>query len=119
MKKALLSLTTLLLGCHIPNYDTTPAKVELAQCLVREGTMYGTYWCWPCNQQKTEFGPEAWKILKGKYVECSEEGTQKEQQQCEREGIHIFPTWKFRNGETFKGYRSDFLYRLAEASGCD
>ncbi|MEK6899909.1 MAG: hypothetical protein AABX05_02180, partial [Nanoarchaeota archaeon] len=100
-----------LLSCAANKYITPEAKMELAQCLVEEeAIMYGADWCGRCRAEKKEFGP-AWKIMQKNYVECSEEP-----QQCE--GISSYPFWKFKNGNTVRGYTPNFLEVLAEQSGC-
>ena len=112
MKPALLAgLTAILVSCATNRYITPEAKMELAQCLVKEGAvMYGTDWCPVCYKEKKEFGP-AWEIMQRNYVDCSEDG-----QKCE--DIPKYPFWKFRNGNVVIGYTPNFLEVLAEQSGC-
>lgn len=123
MKKALIGLAALLSACNsnlTPAYDTTIAKVQLAQCLVEKGAvMYGTYWCGYCTKEKEEFG-EAWKIMEKNYVECADESNQA---RCAAEatiGNRLsYPTWRFRDGKLVRGYTPNFLEVLAKESGCD
>lgn len=127
MRKAVIvglaGLTTLGITCiaqysRPSKYATTEAKVELAQCLVQqEATMYGAYWCSACNHQKVLFEKEAWNVFKQNYVECSERGSEENQQRCEQEHITALPTWKFKNGKEVLGYKT--LDQLAELSGCN
>ena len=102
----------------VKQYNAPEVKIELAQCLVKEeATMYGAEWCGWCNKQKKEFGEEAWNAFKKSYVECSESGSEKDQQKCLEDNVHSFPYWKFKNGNEVRGYQP--LENLAEISGCD
>lgn len=124
-KEILVGLTALLMNCNpnsTPKYDTTPAKVQLAQCLVKQkATMYGAYWCPACYVQEQKiFGPEAWEVFKVNYVECSDKSSQEELKRCEEvvvDGKISLPTWKFNGGTVIIGYQS--LEQLAELSKCD
>lgn len=121
MKKALIGLTALLIGCNsAPKYDTTAAKVQLAQCLVEKGAvMYGAYWCGYCTKEKEEFGGEAWKTMQKNYVECTDLSNEAKCAEIAVEGRYLFPTWKFKNGTLMQGYTPNFLEKLAEESDCD
>lgn len=117
MKKTLIGLTALVMSCT-KTYSTPEAKLELAQCLVREeATMYGTEWCGWCVKQKEEFGPEAWNVFKKRYVECSEIGSEEDQAKCMKDNVYSYPYWKFKDGKKALGYLP--LKNLAEVSGCD
>ncbi len=115
-KQALIGLTALLLNCTpTPNYDTTPAKVQLAQCLAEKGAvMYGSEWCGWCSKQKKDFGEEAWEAFKNNYFNC--EGSKDEQRLCDAKAIKSYPYWEFKDGKSRKGYQ--FLEDLAVISGC-
>ena len=115
-KQALMGLTVLLLNCTpAPKYDTTPAKVQLAQCLAEKGAvMYGAEWCGWCSKQKKDFGEEAWKAFKNNYFDC--EGSKDEQRLCAAKTIKSYPYWEFKDGKSRKGYQ--FLEDLADLGGC-
>ncbi|MEK6809093.1 MAG: hypothetical protein AABY40_00305 [Nanoarchaeota archaeon] len=123
MKKTLIGLVALLSACNsnpAPEYEaayTPAAKVQLAQCLAENATMYGAYWCGWCNRQKEEFGPEAWNTFKRSYVECSEMGSEEDQAKCAKDKVTSYPYWKFKNGKDSRGYLP--LENLAEISGCN
>lgn len=112
MRKAIIGLAALLLNCSSNQYNTPQAKEALAQCLVKqEATMYGAEWCGYCRKEIKEFG-SVWEILKNNYVDCSEDP-----QKCE--DVPGYPFWKFKNGNTVRGYTPNFLEVLATESGCD
>ncbi|PIU43506.1 MAG: hypothetical protein COS97_00685 [Candidatus Nealsonbacteria bacterium CG07_land_8_20_14_0_80_40_10] len=86
--------------------------VKLAQHLTDSGAkMYGAYWCSACKQQKDLFGPEA--FAKINYVECDPKGQNPQTEECQKEEIGAFPTWKI-DGKKYEGVRS--LYELAVTS---
>ena len=86
--------------------------VKLAQHLTDSGAkMYGAYWCSACKQQKDLFGLEA--FAKINYVECDPKGQNPHTQECQKEEIGAFPTWKI-DGKKYEGVRS--LYELAVTS---
>lgn len=104
-----------------PKYDTTAAKVQLAQCLVnKEAVMYGALWCGYCTKEKEEFGEEAWKIMQQNYIECTDEANESTcAEVATPEGRISFPTWKLKNGKIIRGYTPNFLEVLAKESGCN
>ena len=120
-----MGLTALLINCNSTHsssnsnsvYNTTASKVQLAQCLAENATMYGAEWCGWCNKQKEEFGEKAWNAFKKSYVECSDSGSERDQAKCEKDNVHSFPYWKFKNGKEARGYQP--LEDLAKISGCD
>jgi len=82
-----------------------PAKVKrqsseqsilLAKYLTQIGvTMFGTYWCPHCQNQKEIFGSEAWSFIT--YVECSTKGygyDPKFLPPAVLKEVDGFPTWK-------------------------
>ena len=124
MKNSFIAGLTLLLGCvnqyqcsALKQYDTPEAKMELAQCLLREATFFSAYWCPACFKQEKVFGSEAWNIFKKNYVECSERSSPEELRICIKEELETIPFWKFENGKQINGYQT--LEQLAKLSGCD
>lgn len=104
------------MGCT-KTYNTPEVKIELAQCLVKEGvTMYGAEWCGYCRKEKEEFGL-AWEIMQKNYIECSDEKNINRCMQIAIDNRISFPTWKFKNGKMVIGYKT--LQELAELSGCN
>ncbi len=74
---------------------------EFAQCLSDNGaTMYGTYWCAHCQNQKKSFG-SSWKYVP--YVECSLPNRAGQTQACIDAGINGYPTWVFADGTRYEG----------------
>lgn len=65
--------------------------------------MYGAYFCPHCQDQKEEFGKEAFQ--KVQYVECTPDGQDAQLALCQRKGITSVPTWEV-NGKLFVGQRS-------------
>ena len=116
----LAGLSALLISCSsTPKYDTTSAKVQLAQCLVeKEAVMYGAFWCGYCKKEKEEFGEEAWKIMQQNYVECEDESNEAKCVEALGKSMSL-PSWKFKDGKIIQGYTPNFLERLASESGCD
>ena len=117
MKKMVLGITALLLSCNLPpKYAATPAKVQLAQCLVDKGVMmYGAEWCGYCTKEKEAFGPEAWGVFKSNYVDC--EASEENYRLCIGKNIQTFPSLEFKDGTIVTGYKS--LGILAKLSKCD
>lgn len=123
-KEMLIGLTALLMNCNFnattPKYDTTPAKVQLAQCLVEKGAvMYGAEWCGYCNKEKKEFGEAAWKVMQQNYIECTEEANESKCSEVAVGNRISFPSWKLPNGKIIRGYTPNFLEVLAKESGCN
>lgn len=117
-KEILVGLTALLMNCNsTPKYETTAAKVQLAQCLVDKGAvMYGTEWCPACYTQKEKiFGPEAWNVFKTNYVDC--EGSEENYRLCTDKKIKTIPAFEFKGDKIVTGYKS--LEQLAKLSRCD
>ncbi|KAK3265348.1 hypothetical protein CYMTET_25959 [Cymbomonas tetramitiformis] len=90
--------------------------IALAKHLKATGAkMYGAFWCSHCNDQKRDFGAEAYKDLP--YVECFPEGYRSGvtmAEVCKEAELTGFPTWKI-GGETLEGEQSFEV--LARASG--
>ncbi|MBL7170007.1 MAG: hypothetical protein ISS48_03235 [Candidatus Aenigmarchaeota archaeon] len=82
---------------------------EFARCLSEKGaTMYGTYWCRYCKNQKAIFGDSFQYV---DYVECTENPGL-----CLEKGIRGYPTWII-DGKQYPGEQS--FERLSELTGCD
>ena len=80
-----------------------------ARCLASKGiTMYGTYWCPHCQNEKAAFG-SSFKYVN--YVECT-----KEIAACESANIQGYPTWTFPDGRHLNGEQG--LEKLSAESGC-
>ncbi len=99
----------------LPSYEITPADsytVSLAKYMGSRGaTMYGSYKCPHCNDQKKMFG-SAFKYIN--YVECHPKGPDANPSLCFARGVQNFPTWEI-NGNYYQGAMS--LERLSALSG--
>jgi uncharacterized membrane protein len=98
------------------------AETQLAQHLTAIGaTMYGSYWCPHCCEQKQLFGQTAMKDIN--YVECAADGPNEQSDLCRQVVPEVekatgekfgFPTWKI-NGQYYSGRK--LLTELAQISG--
>ncbi len=99
----------------LPSYEITPADsytVSLAKYMGSRGaTMYGSFKCPHCNDQKKMFG-SAFKYIN--YVECHPQGPEANPSLCFARGVQNFPTWEI-NGQYYQGAMS--LERLSDLSG--
>ncbi|MGM5484839.1 MAG: hypothetical protein ACQEP1_03120 [Nanobdellota archaeon] len=85
-------------------------KGEFAACLTENGaTFYGTNTCSHCQTQKEMFGSSMENV---DFINCNEN-----RQECLREGIEAYPTWKFSDGTSRRGVQP--LERLASKTGCE
>jgi uncharacterized membrane protein len=104
---------------------TTPsgeAETQLAAHLQAIGaTMYGSYWCPHCCEQKQLFGQTAMKSIN--YVECAADGPNSQTETCAQVVPEVekatgekfgFPTWKI-NEQYYSGRKP--LTELAQISG--
>jgi uncharacterized membrane protein len=92
--------------------SSNSANVQLARHLTEiDAQMFGAYWCSHCQDQKAEFGKEAFGLID--YVECDPKGEKARPELCKAENIKGFPTWKI-NGKFYEGGRS--LEELANVS---
>jgi len=95
-------------------YSTRPKPVsveieKLSLCLKeKSATMYGTYWCPHCINQKKAFGSSFKNIP---YVECTEK-----EKECTAAGVVGYPTWIFADGTKLSGVQE--FKTLAEKAGC-
>lgn len=88
-------------------------KQELTKCLESKGAkMYTVYWN-PDNEAQLEiFGEDAQYI---DIVECDPEGKDTQQEECQKLGVNIYPSW-IVDGELIEGLQS--LRSLKTATGC-
>lgn len=80
---------------------SSPRALSLAKHLKSIGaTMYGTYWCDQCWEQKKALGKEGMSMIE--YVECAP-GTQTSNNKlCELKNIPAYPSWEI-NGQLYRG----------------
>ncbi len=87
---------------------------RFAQCLAeKKVTMYGSFLCSHCDDQKKLFGP-SFKYVP--YIECSVRGSRQLSFSCNMAQIRLTPTWIFADGDRRTGLRS--LKDLSEKTGC-
>lgn len=102
--------TLFLIGCSSgPGaYDT------FASCLTESGvTMFGTFWCPHCKDQKELFGKSFQYV---NYVECSLPDGNSQTEFCKKKDIRGYPTWEFENGTQIEGTAS--LEVLSQKTAC-
>ena len=86
----------------------------LAKCLAeRKATMYGSFLCPHCEDQKKLFGSSFRYVP---YVECSVRGSRQMTFPCIAAQIRYTPTWIFADGERRTGVQQ--LKDLSEKTGC-
>lgn len=87
---------------------------EFAECLSLSGTtMYGTFWCPHCANQKALFG-SSFKYIN--YIECSSADGRSQLPECRAAGINSYPTWEFADGSRVEGELS--LQQLSQRTDC-
>lgn len=103
------------LSFFIWRQNSQPGKLDgFAQCLKEKGAVfYGAFWCSHCQNQKALFG-ESQKYLP--YVECSAPDGKSQVENCNKENIKKYPTWKFSDGSVEEGELS--LQKLSEKTSC-
>jgi protein-disulfide isomerase len=85
-----------------------------AKCLAsKKATMYGSYLCPHCDDQKRMFGSSFQYVA---YVECSVPGSREMSFDCKVELIRYTPTWILANEERLVGVQS--LETLSSKTGC-
>ena len=85
-----------------------------ATCLAQKNaTMYGSFLCPHCDDQKKLFG-SSFRLVP--YVECSVRGTREMSFLCVAAQIRYTPTWIFADGERRIGLQT--LKALSEKTGC-
>ena len=87
---------------------------NFAKCLAaNKATMYGSFLCPHCDDQKKMFGSSFRYIP---YVECSIRGSREMTFPCMAAQIRLTPTWIFANGERLTGVQQ--LKDLSAKTGC-
>jgi hypothetical protein len=87
---------------------------RFAKCLAeKKATMYGSFLCPHCDDQKKLFGSSFQYVP---YVECSERGSRQMTFPCLVAHIRHTPTWIFEDGERRVGLQP--LKGLSEKTGC-
>ena len=111
---------TLLIACMMAGFCTTAGSAEssdldaFAKCVAeRKATMYGSFLCSHCDDQKKLFGPSFRYIP---YVECSVRGSRQMSFPCIAAQIRYTPTWIFADDERRTGVQS--LKELSTKTGC-
>ncbi len=93
-------------------YPTKKVESQLddfAKCLASKNiTMYGTYNCPHCLNEKKAFGSSFQYIS---YIECTQEPNK-----CVNAGISEVPTWVFSDGKKLVGEQG--VEKLSQESGC-
>ena len=85
-----------------------------AKCLAeKKATMYGSFLCPHCEDQKKLFGSSFRYVP---YVECSVRGSRQMTFPCIAAQIRYTPTWIFADGERRTGVQQ--LKDLGEKTGC-
>lgn len=95
--------------------NAVPGRLDsFAKCLSdANATMYGTFWCPHCNDQKKAFGDSVQFI---RYVECSTPDGRGQLPECSRAGVQSYPTWEFADKSRQSGNLP--LSTLAQKTGC-
>jgi hypothetical protein len=95
---------------------TKPREYDkFATCIKDSGaTFFGAFWCPHCHEQKALFGPSVDKLP---YFECSTPDGSGQTQDCIKEDIKSYPTWKFKDGSVKTGVIP--LVDLAKFTGCE
>lgn len=85
-----------------------------ATCLTEQGaTMYGTFWCSHCQEQKKLFGDSFQYV---NYIECSLPDGKSQTELCAKKGINGYPTWELENGTRVEGIIT--LNDFSQRTGC-
>lgn len=98
----------------LSNANNAKDLTSFAQCLTEKNvTMYGTYWCPHCTDQKKAFGPAFTYI---NYVECDARGENEQSELCIEKQIQGYPTWEIED-KYYEGVQS--LQKLSELTNCE
>jgi hypothetical protein len=102
-------------GFPVTAGSAQPSNMDaFAKCLAgKKATMYGSFLCPHCTDQKKLFGPSFQYVP---YVECSIVGSRQMSSLCAAAQIRYTPTWIFKDGERRIGLQS--LNSLSEKTGC-
>ncbi len=115
--RAWLALLLLVLCCCSrpkPAFAQSKNLDGFAQCLAdKKVTMYGSFLCPHCDDQKKLFGP-SFRFVP--YVECTVRGSRLLTSHCVAEQIRFSPTWIFADGDRRLGLQP--LKVLSEKTGC-
>lgn len=105
----------LVVGFPITAGSAEPNNMDaFAKCLAgKKVTMYGSFLCPHCTDQKKLFGPSFQYVP---YVECSIVGSRQMSSLCASAQIRYTPTWIFKDGERRIGLQP--LSSLSEKTGC-
>jgi len=107
-------VAVLLISLVVPAGSADARLDGFAKCLAeRKATMYGSFYCIHCDDQKKLFGTSFQYIP---YVECSFPGSREMTYSCRVAQIHRTPTWIFASGDRLEGTQQ--LQKLAEKTGC-
>ena len=91
-----------------------PNYTDFAKCLsANEITMYGTYNCGHCNDQKEMFGKA---FVYVDYVECDPSGFNAQPEVCKEKKIRGYPSWEV-NEKILPGKMP--MEALSSMSGCE
>jgi len=89
---------------------------DFAKCLTEKNvTMYGTWWCPHCKDQKELFG-KSWQYIN--YIECSTPDGKAQLPVCEKAGINGYPTWDLGNGSSSRIDKVLTLKYLGQLTDC-
>ncbi len=104
-----LAITFTAFYFYKPATTTNTGLDDFAKCLTSKNiTMYGTYNCPHCLNEKKAFGSSFQYVS---YVECTQEPNK-----CVDAGIMEVPTWIFPDGKKLVGEQG--LGKLSQESGC-
>lgn len=104
----------LLISLVVPVGSSDTRLDNFAKCIAdKRATMYGSFYCIHCDDQKKLFGSSFQYVP---YVECSVPGSREMTYSCRVAQIHRTPTWIFASGERIEGTQT--LQNLSEKTGC-
>jgi hypothetical protein len=111
---ALLSLLVMLASSTVASSGDESKLDAFAKCLTaNKATMYGSFWCSHCDDQKKLFGKSFRHV---NYVECYVPGSRQVSFACQFAQIRLTPTWIFADGERREGMQT--LQQLSTKTGC-
>lgn len=110
-----LRVAVCMIVLSIPTFSAKTSNLDaFAQCVAaKQATMYGSFSCTHCDDQKKLFGA-SFKYVR--YVECSVPGSRQMAFACEAQQIRFTPTWIFADAERLIGVQS--LQQLSIKTGC-